>query len=310
VLSVLNEVLSERTFLVGERISLADITVATALLQLFEKVVDPAFRAPFPHVVRWFLTSVNQPNFKAVLGEVKLAETEAKFVQPAAAAAGGAEGKKKEEKKKDEGKKEEKKKEEPKKEEKKKEEKKKEEKKKKDEDEDEGDLADDLTREEKVKIPLDTLPPSTFDLDQFKRVYSNEDTPVAIEHFWKNLDKNGYSIWKMDYLYPEELTKIFMTCNLVSGMFQRIEKLRKYAFASICVFGEDNNNVISGIWVWRGQELVFPLVPDWNVDAPSYKFEKLDPEADSTKLLVKEYFSWEGAFAHVGKAFNQGKVFK
>ena len=63
----------------------------------------------------------------------------------------------------------------------------------------------------------------------------------------------------MDYLYPEELTKIFMTCNLVGGFFQRIEKLRKYAFASICVFGEDNNNVISGIWVWRGQELVFPV---------------------------------------------------
>lgn len=63
----------------------------------------------------------------------------------------------------------------------------------------------------------------------------------------------------MDYLYPEELTKIFMTLNLVGGFFVRIEKLRKYAFASICVFGEDNNNVISGIWVWRGQELVFPV---------------------------------------------------
>lgn len=52
-------------------------------------------------------------------------------------------------------------------------------------------------------------------------------------------------------------------------------------------------------------------MPDWNVDAPSYKFEKLDPESDNTKLLVKEYFSWEGAFAHLGgKGFNQGKVFK
>ena len=94
----------------------------------------------------------------------------------------------------------------------------------------------------------------------------------------------------MDYLYPEELSKIFMTCNLVTGMFQRIEKLRKYAFASICIFGEDNANVISGIWVWRGQELVFPLVPDWNVDAPSYKFEKLDPNAESTKEMVKVSF--------------------
>lgn len=26
--------------------------------------------------------------------------------------------------------------------------------------------------------------------------------------------------------------------------------------------------------------------------------------------MVKEYFAWEGDFKHVGKAFNQGKIFK
>lgn len=26
--------------------------------------------------------------------------------------------------------------------------------------------------------------------------------------------------------------------------------------------------------------------------------------------MVKEYFAWEGEFKHVGKAFNQGKIFK
>lgn len=42
-------------------------------------------------------------------------------------------------------------------------------------------------------------------------------------------------------------------------MFQRVDKLRKNAFASMCVFGEDKANNISGIWVWRGQELAFPV---------------------------------------------------
>ena len=42
-------------------------------------------------------------------------------------------------------------------------------------------------------------------------------------------------------------------------MFQRIEKLRKNAFASMCVFGEDNKNTIAGVWFWKGQELVFPV---------------------------------------------------
>jgi elongation factor 1-gamma len=31
-------------------------------------------------------------------------------------------------------------------------------------------------------------------------------------------------------------------------MYQRLEKLRKNAFASMCLFGENNNSTISGIW--------------------------------------------------------------
>lgn len=40
-------------------------------------------------------------------------------------------------------------------------------------------------------------------------------------------------------------------------MYQRLDSLRKGAFASACIFGEDNDNTISGIWIWRGQDLVF-----------------------------------------------------
>ena len=59
--------------------------------------------------------------------------------------------------------------------------------------------------------------------------------------------------------YANELSKIFMTCNLVGGMYQRLEKLRKNAFASLCVFGSDDDNSISGVWFWRGHELAFPV---------------------------------------------------
>ena len=41
--------------------------------------MDPGFRAPFANVNRWFVTIVNQPQFKKVLGEVKLCETMATF---------------------------------------------------------------------------------------------------------------------------------------------------------------------------------------------------------------------------------------
>lgn len=35
--------------------------------------------------------------------------------------------------------------------------------------------------------------------------------------------------------------------------------MRKNAFASVCLFGTDNNSSISGIWVWRGQGLAFEV---------------------------------------------------
>ena len=101
---------------------------------------------------------------------------------------------------------------------------------------------------------------SKFVLDAFKRVYSNEDTETkAVPHLWENFDPEGWSIWKADYNYNSELKFIFMTSNLVSGMFQRLEKLNKYAFASVLILGEDNNNSIEAIWIMRGQKLAFDV---------------------------------------------------
>lgn len=54
------------------------------------------------------------------------------------------------------------------------------------------------------------------------------------------------------------LTEPFSS-HFPAGMFQRLDKMRKNAFASVLVFGEDGANCISGIWVWRGQELAFPV---------------------------------------------------
>jgi len=71
-LDILNKHLSTRTYLVGERITLADIVVATSLFRLYELVLDPGFRKSFVNVNRWYLTIVNQPNFQSVVGSVTL----------------------------------------------------------------------------------------------------------------------------------------------------------------------------------------------------------------------------------------------
>jgi elongation factor 1-gamma len=75
--------------LVGERITLADIVVAAHLKALYELVLDPGFRKPFPNTNRWFLTLVNQPNFKSVFGEVQLSDKMKVAAAPAKGLGGG-----------------------------------------------------------------------------------------------------------------------------------------------------------------------------------------------------------------------------
>lgn len=114
-----------------------------------------------------------------------------------------------------------------------------------------------LAAEPISRDPFDSLPKGTFNFDDFKRCYSNEAETKSVPYFWEKFDPENYSIWLGDYKYKQELSKVFMSCNLITGMFQRLDKMRKQAFASVCLFGEDNNSSISGIWIWRGQNLAF-----------------------------------------------------
>jgi elongation factor 1-gamma len=286
----MNKHLSTRTFLVGERLSLADITTFSVLKMLFEHVLDEAARRPLVHMTRWFLTVANQENVKSVVGELNMCEVPSVFDAKKYAELHP----KKETKKADKAeKKDEKEIEKPKKP-----------KKLESEDEDEP-----LVPAEKETDPYKLLPAGKFNMEEWKRVYSNNDIDtVALKYFWENFDTENYSLWTCEYLFPEELAFIFMTCNLVSGMFQRLEKLRKYAFGSMVVLGKDRDNTIKGLWVWRGQDLAFPLSADCSLDYDLYKWEKLDVTSQETKDSVRQYFLHEGNFGE--KAFNQGKIFK
>merc|ERR1712165_48570 len=161
-----------------------------------------SFRNAFGNTNRWFNTIINQPQVKKVIGEFKLCEKMAqfdpkKFAEAGKAAGGDKKGKKEEKNQK------EKKKEEP------------------------EEPMDDEPKPIKQKDPFETIPKGNFDMDDFKRFYSNNDEAESIPYFWQKFDKENYSIWRCDYKYADELTMVFMSCNLIGGMFQRLDKLRK-----------------------------------------------------------------------------------
>jgi len=292
ILRLLDNHLLTRTFLVGNSVTLADIVLGASLVQLYELVLDPSFRSEFVNTNRWFVTLVHQPEFSAVLGQVTLAEV-----------AAAAPAKEKAHKEPKEPKKE--KTQEPKKE-KTKEPKKEEPKEEKTEEEDyEDDYGE---KDDKKKNPLDALPKSaTFQFDEWKRVYSNNDTrSVALPWFFEHFDKEGYSVFWCDYKYNAELEKIFMTSNLINGFFQRLEKLHKYAFGSMIIFGEEGNSQVSGVWVFRGLEVPADmLVCD---DHVHYNWRQANLSDPAEKALFEDFLAWDGSFG--GRPYNCGKVFK
>ncbi|PKK16727.1 eukaryotic translation elongation factor 1 gamma, partial [Columba livia] len=186
VLGVLDAHLRTQTFLVGERVSLADISVVCALLWLYKQVLEPSFRQPFVNVNRWFVTCLNQPQFKAVLGEVTLCQKMAQFDGMGTSGTletlrwdmgtmGGHHGTPW------------------------------------------GGYCHNGGDRDKDKDPFGHLPRSPFVLDEFKRKFSNEDTlGVALPHFWQHFDPVGWSLWLAEYRFPQELTQVFMSCNLIT----------------------------------------------------------------------------------------------
>ena len=152
--------LASNTFLVGERITLADLWVAALFQKAVGATVDAAARANLPNLVRHLETINNQPKLKEIYGDIVYAEKGLQFVPPAKEKAPKAE-------KAPAAPKAEKKAAKPK--------------------EDDAEEEPDVPAEPKQKNPLDDLPKSTLNLEDWKRAYSNKDTrgpDGAIEWFY------------------------------------------------------------------------------------------------------------------------------
>jgi len=285
-LAYLNTVLASKTYLLGERPTAADAAVVASLVLAFKQVLAENYRKDIPHVVRWFQTCVHQPAFSS-FGQVDLCAKEAQFdgkVFGELNKKAGGDNKKKE-KKAPVAKKQEKK------------------------------------KVEKVAVEAAPAPAAKkdpweglggkYDMDAWKRCYSNNDTvPVAMDYFWEHLDKENYSCWFGKYKYGDEIQMPFMASNLIRGLYQRLDKMRKHSMGSVCVFGGENKGdiEISGVWFWKGQGLAFELCNDWQTDYDTYDWKKLDTDNEADRKMITEYFAQEGDFD--GKKFYEGKVWK
>nr|BAN38538.1 eukaryotic translation elongation factor 1 gamma, putative [Entamoeba histolytica] len=146
--------------------------------------------------------------------------------------------------------------------------------------------------------------PIVFNLDSWKRTYSNEEVSVSIPWFFDNFDAKEYCVYFSKYKFELSQPMQFMVSNLVGGMFQRLERFNKIAFGSVLIFGNEKPFQIEGVWVFKGTEM--PKELNDCDDVELYDWKKLDLVAD--KALITEYLAWEGDFG--GRKDFDGKVFK
>lgn len=281
-IAVIESRLAEFTYLATERISFADLYTASFVSGGLQTILGAPFLQKYPNIARWFNTVKSHAFFNGRFKDFKAIETPITFTpakKEKKEKAPAAEQKPKAAKKEKAA--------------------------------DAEDLDAPVQDAPKPKHPLELLGKPKAALDEWKRQYSNLETKDSTEWFWKNqYDPEEWSLWKVDFKYNEELTLCFMSNNLIGGFFNRLQASTKYLFGCMVVYGENNNNGITGAFLVRGQEFepAFDVAPDWE----SYAFRKLDVSNQEDKDFFENMLSWDHPVEVNGvkREISDGKVFK
>jgi elongation factor 1-gamma len=241
----INDTLKFKSFLVGSNLTIADLFLAVSLYPYFSMVLTDDCRSKITNVTRLYLFASNVKQFQAVCGKARLCQVTqkpsdvpipTKIVKEEIKEQKPKEEKTKEVKnkqlKKDAQKEQTKPKEEAK------------------------DDIEDGKKEKKIN-PLDSLPPSKFELDAFKKEFLNsKDKQSVLNDFWTKFDPDGFSIWFIHYQKSADQGRLaFKTKNLRSNFLQKVDNFRKYTFAVHGVYGQEPDLQIEGVWMWRGKNI-------------------------------------------------------
>ena len=151
-------------------------------------------------------------------------------------------------------------------------------------------------KEEKAKNPLDCLPKSKLEINDFKLWFINHpDKKAAMTEFFETrFDNEGWSLWFLEYeKFGKEGQIEYMFGNLLEGLVARAEALARYAFGRLNMIGDEPNLDIHGVWMWRGLEY-----PQELKDHPQFEYvkcTKLDvTNEDDRKKVYNHWTSVEG----------------
>ncbi|KAI6126372.1 hypothetical protein EDD16DRAFT_1702732 [Pisolithus croceorrhizus] len=271
-------ILLARTYLVDERLTLADIAVACVIFLSVSHTLDAPLRNRYPNVLRHLDLIIDQPKLKDVLGQPTFVEKARAVHRPA---------KEKEEKEPKQPapapaiKKE---------------------KPKKAEEDDEGD------ENRNPKTPLISHQ-NRHSISRTGNALVPTRTragPVALECFCENFDNEGFSIYRVDAKHNAEVSVVFMSFSHISGFFNRLEASPKYLFGSVGITRAANDSIITGILILR-VKMSKPVVKIASI-YESCDCKKLDMENTEDKAFFEGALTWDLEIDN--KKCQAGKNFK
>ncbi|OMJ66652.1 hypothetical protein SteCoe_36437 [Stentor coeruleus] len=259
-LFIIEQKLKKTSHIVGTSLTIADISLACSLTWAFRVVFDEKYRKPLNALNAWYTKIATLPQFVSVWGTVKLAKVALEAPAPTVKVEPPKPAPKKEEEKKAPAK-------------------------PKDDDEDEEKPA------AKQVNPLDLLPPTTFELDEWKKLITNtKDRKSVMPTFWEKLDKAGWSAWFIHYEKAEgEGEKMVPFENLLDGFVQRMESIRRYSFGTMGIYGDVPSLEIKGCLLMRGQDILQGLL-----DHPQFEYckrAKADWENDCDRKRLEDFWA-------------------
>jgi elongation factor 1-gamma len=81
--------------------------------------------------------------------------------------------------------------------------------------------------------------------------------------------------------------------NKVGGMLQRVDYVRKYAFAVMCILKNEKGEFpIRGVWMFRGQDIP-QIMQDECYDLELYNWTKVDLSDAAQKKRVEQMIAEE-----------------
>jgi elongation factor 1-gamma len=250
-IKVLNTHLQGKDFLVGGRITVADIVAGITLFPVFQVALDGGFRKAMPNASAWLERIAKVPEVVARLGHVKFAAKALKPVAPP---------KKEEAKPVAQPKK-------------------------------EAKPAEEEGEKKKEKNPLDSLPPSPFVLPDFKTFFVNikDRRGEGMKRFFETYDPEGYTIYFVHYdKYEGEGVVLYQTSNLMNGFLQRIDNFRTHCFSMMAILGEEPSLEIEGVWLFRGKGIPQEMLEHPQFEY--YQKRELNVNNEEDKKLIADFW--------------------